>query len=51
MDEAVGGEKCRSVSNRRHSLTSDDTDEDTSTGAESTELDSSIRDSNKEKSR
>ena len=52
MDEVVGGEECRSVSNRGHSLTSDDMDEDTSTGAESTtELDSSIRDSNKEKSR
>jgi len=52
MDEVVGDEECRSVSNRGHSLTSDDMDKDTSTGAESTtELDSSIRDSNKEKSR
>ena len=52
MDEVVGGEECRSVSNREHSLTSDDMDEDTSTGAESTtKLDSSICDSNKEKSR
>lgn len=42
----------KNVSNRGHSLTSDDMDEDTSTGAESTmEQDSSIRDSNEGKSR
>ena len=33
MDEVVGGEECRSVSNRGHSQTSDNMDEDTSTGA------------------
>lgn len=51
MDEAVGGAKCRSVSNIGYSLTSDDMDDDASTGTESTELNSSIRHSNKEKSR
>ena len=49
MDESLGGEESRSVSSREHSLTLDNMDEDTSTGAESTTVSELQHESNKEK--